>query len=123
MSSPIAATAVALLVAVALAGAFLPAYMVVLPYLVMWLAYVPAGPVRAYNQVGDYSYGIYIYAFPVQQAVVALVPGISPAGVLAASLPIVAMLAVLSWHLIESPALGLLRRRTSETLTQAQAAP
>jgi peptidoglycan/LPS O-acetylase OafA/YrhL len=39
-----------------------------------YLAYVPSGWIRKYNRVGDYSYGIYIYAFPVQQSVAALIP-------------------------------------------------
>ena len=76
----------------------------------LWLAYVPGGRVRGYNRVGDYSYGVYIYAFPVQQSVVALMPGVSPLALLAIALPITVLLAVASWHLVESPALGLLHR-------------
>ena len=36
--------------------------------LVLHAAYLFGGPVRAYNRLGDYSYGVYIYAFPIQQA-------------------------------------------------------
>ncbi|MGB3797620.1 MAG: acyltransferase, partial [Alteraurantiacibacter sp.] len=42
-----------------------PAIMVALVYTVLWLALVPKGPLLKFNRVGDYSYGIYIYAFPI----------------------------------------------------------
>lgn len=47
-----------------------------LAYLVLVLAYLPGGALRQFNRLGDYSYGVYIYAFPVQQAVTALSPQI-----------------------------------------------
>lgn len=76
-------------------------------YLVLFLAYVPGGLIHRYNRFGDYSYGIYIYAFPVQQVLVCAIPGISTAAMIAFALPITLILAVLSWHLIEKRALGL----------------
>lgn len=90
--------------------AFFPAYNLVLGYLVLYLAYVPGGFIRRFNQLGDYSYGIYIYAFPVQQSVAALMPGINVVTLLAYSFLITLLLAVLSWHLIEKPALRLKAR-------------
>ena len=54
----------------------------------------------------DVSYGVYIYAFPVQQAL--LVVGVLKAGYpvyLAATLVLVALLAVGSWVLVERPAI------------------
>ena len=57
---------------------------------------------------GDFSYGLYIYGFPVQQAVVAMGGaewGFLPAFLL--SLTITLVLAVLSWHIVERPALSL----------------
>ena len=53
----------------------------------------------------DYSYGVYIYAFPVQQAVVMLYPGLSMQGYLAVTGCVILLLAALSWHLIEQPML------------------
>lgn len=104
-----------LLAALALsAGAFRPdtfflAYHILLPYLVLFVAYVPAGKIRLFNKIGDYSYGTYIYSFPTQQAVVTLV---EDAGVLTAfcvPLAVTLALAVASWHLIEKRALALKR--------------
>ena len=57
---------------------------------------------------GDYSYGIYLYGFPVQQAMVAT---LGAAGMhwyinFPVSLTIAALLAILSWHLVEKHAAG-----------------
>lgn len=82
-------------------------YGLTLAYLLIFSAYIPTGRVRAFNGVGDYSYGIYIYAFPVQQSVAALIPGISIEGMLGLSLSTTLVFAVLSWHFIEKPSLAL----------------
>src|SRR4029078_284798 len=51
--------------------AFFFVYTLAVPYLLFYCAYVPGGFIRRYNRVGDYSYGVYIYAFPVQQSIAA----------------------------------------------------
>ena len=57
---------------------------------------------------GDYSYGIYLYAYPVQQAVWQLAPGGQTyLGNLVLSLLFVSLFAAFSWHGIEKPALRL----------------
>lgn len=76
-----------------------------LPYLLLWFAYVPAGPIRAWNRLGDYSYGLYIYSAPIQLAVATLGVGATPAVNFAASIFIALTFAIASWHLIERPAL------------------
>lgn len=78
----------------------------VTPYLVMYCAYVPAGRVRSYNRLGDYSYGLYIYGMPVQQTVLALAGGqMSTQANFVLSLIAAVIIAMLSWHLIERRAL------------------
>lgn len=65
---------------------------------------------------GDYSYGIYLYAFPIQQTVYALVPqshGWVPHFLL--SLAATAALAAFSWHTIEKPLLRLKRNLRFES--------
>jgi peptidoglycan/LPS O-acetylase OafA/YrhL len=55
---------------------------------------------------GDYSYGLYLYGYPVQQAVIFLLPGLREwYWNILISLPIAAAVASLSWHLIEKPVL------------------
>lgn len=55
----------------------------------------------------DYSYGIYIYAFPVQQALANLNPLMSWEIYFWLTVLVTTALAALSWHLIEKPALSL----------------
>ncbi|WP_404710603.1 acyltransferase family protein [Sphingomonas sp. MMS24-J13] len=60
---------------------------------------------------GDYSYGIYIYGFPIQQSITHFLPAYRTWYVnLALALPITLLFAVASWHLIERPVLGLRKR-------------
>ena len=61
-----------------------------------------SGLSRARNGAAvDISYGVYLYAFPVQQTLAYLWPGITPLQLLASALPITAALAWASWHLVE----------------------
>lgn len=80
---------------------------VALVYSVIWFAYIPSGWIRNYNKLGDYSYGVYIYAFPVQQSIVFLVGDIEPLMLFVLALVLTLPLAIVSWHLIEKPALAL----------------
>jgi peptidoglycan/LPS O-acetylase OafA/YrhL len=91
-------------------GAFEIAYRLVLPYVVLYAAYVPGGLIRRYNRVGDLSYGIYIYAFPLQQITAALFPGIGTGGLFLIASAMTLLAAALSWRLVESPALRLRSR-------------
>ncbi len=91
-------------------SAFEVAYRLFLPYIVLYMAYVPAGFIRRYNRVGDFSYGIYIYAFPFQQITAALVPGIGVFRLFLLASGMTIFAALLSWHLVESPALKLRSR-------------
>jgi len=75
------------------------------------------------NKVGrehDYSYGMYIYAFPVQQ-LVALFGGARWGVVpyIALSATAVMLFAAASWHLVEKPALSLRRLLPSGALLPA----
>ena len=80
-------------------------YGMALAYLALLLGHARADWLLGYNRLGDYSYGTYIYAFPAQQTVAWLVPGIAVFEMIALTLPVTIVLAVLSWHLIENPAL------------------
>lgn len=81
-------------------------FAVALVYGVLLIAYRVDGPIRAFNRLGDYSYGIYIYAFPMQQLAVHLWPGHGALTNVALAAPATLVFAILSWHLIERPALA-----------------
>ncbi len=87
--------------------AFFVIYELAISYVLFYVVYIPSGYIRKFNQLGDYSYGIYIYAFPVQQSVAALVPGVSILSMLVISASTTLLLAALSWHFLERHALGL----------------
>jgi len=74
-------------------------------YGLLWFALVPAGLIRRFNLIGDYSYGLYILCFPIQQTFVMLAPAITPGALFVCGVPAVLALAVLSWHFIEHPSL------------------
>lgn len=117
------ALAVAWGVAVAVGGAgVVPmATALALPYVVLLLAYRTAHLVRLPRRLGDYSYGLYIFAFPLQQAILQWFGPTSGWVTLALTLPLLVALAVASWHFVEAPALTL-KQRIWQPLERAAAA-
>lgn len=60
---------------------------------------------------GDYSYGIYLYGWPAQQTLVALLPDVQNLWLhFILTVPIVMVFAVTSWHLIERRILQLRKK-------------
>lgn len=73
-------------------------------YLCFWFAYAVPPVGRVLVRFGDASYGLYIWAFPVQQIIVRR--GVDdPWLVVAIATPVVWLLAIASWRLVERPAL------------------
>nr|WP_289135086.1 acyltransferase [uncultured Halomonas sp.] len=109
LSSRITALLLVLLVAASLVNKtiFFVIYCFALPLIIFGLAYLVSGQIRRFNKLGDYSYGIYIYAFPVQQSLAALIPNISVFSMIVLSFLVTCTLAALSWHLIEKRCLKL----------------
>ncbi|WP_025897752.1 acyltransferase family protein [Sneathiella glossodoripedis] len=95
---------VALLVSLSDPNIFRFVYPFALPYFVFYLAYVPEGSIRKFNKFGDYSYGMYIYAFPIQQALTHVTQDVYLHIILATVMTFVP--AFLSWHLIEKHAIN-----------------
>jgi len=89
--------------------AFTVVYALSIAPIVFGLAYLPGGKVWNYNKIGDFSYGVYIYAYPVEQTIAYFAPHISPLWMTIAAIPPTLILAVLSWRLIEERALRLKR--------------
>ncbi len=81
-------------------------YPLALALVVLGFALVPGGVLRLYRRVGDYSYGLYLWQFPIQQCLVHAWPHLSPVGLMLAATPPTLLLAMLSWHLVEARALA-----------------
>ncbi|MEI4488207.1 acyltransferase [Frigidibacter sp. MR17.14] len=84
---------------------YYPALILAVSYATFWAGYVPRGVLRVYNRVGDYSYGIYLYAFPLQGWAVWAFGAQTPLENVLYSLPPTLLCAILSWHILERPAL------------------
>lgn len=83
-------------------------YMLALAYTTLLIAALPLRTLTGFGRRGDFSYGMYLFAFPVQQTIVHF-------GGAALALPLDIALcfavtlccAAISWHLVEHPALQL----------------
>lgn len=79
-------------------------------YITLWLGTADL-PTPAILKRGDYSYGIYLYHWPIMQAAVLVLPDLGHAAFyLLVTLPLVAAFAAFSWHVIEKPVLAQRRR-------------
>ena len=77
-------------------------------YLVIYIGYQQKFVFSSFTKYGDISYGIYIYAFPIQQSIIAIFSSnITPFQNFIISLPIIIICSFLSWHLIKKRALKL----------------
>lgn len=78
-----------------------------LGYAIVWGANQSFGPLRAWCNKIDLSFGVYIYAGPIQQALIDVAPSLDPLAISAVTFLFVLPLALLSWVFIEQPALEL----------------
>jgi peptidoglycan/LPS O-acetylase OafA/YrhL len=75
---------------------------VAIPYGTLWLARHPRWVLPLDTaRLGDLSYGVYLFAFPVQQTLLALGQGHSPLSLCLQASALVVPLAWLSWHGVE----------------------
>lgn len=68
-------------------------------------AFAYATPWRGFNRFGDYSYGLYLWGFPMQQVVASHTSSWALSCNAVFALPLATVLAVVSWHGIEKPML------------------
>lgn len=79
-----------------------------LPYLVVWAGSLTQTRLTALSKYGDFSYGMYIYAWPIQQCLVNLFHNkIGHMHLFVYSFTITLLLSIASWHLLEKPMLKL----------------
>jgi peptidoglycan/LPS O-acetylase OafA/YrhL len=78
------------------------------PYLVAFLAYETPRALERLVRPGDLSYGIYLWAFPVQQMVLlSWGTSLAPGGLVLLAGVVTYGIAFGSWHLVEKPSLQL----------------
>lgn len=110
LSLPLLAVALLALVPLSFTPLYKAALYLVTAWGVLVLALAPALTRRSVEPPADLSYGVYLYGWPVQQALHALYPSLGAVALLWPSLAATLIVAALSWYLIEKPALGLKRR-------------
>lgn len=83
-------------------------FILVITYIILSLAFSEKLQFYKVAKYGDFSYGLYLYAFPVQQLIVYLFPGtLNLLVMMLISILATLPLAYFSWHVIEKPALLL----------------
>jgi len=80
------------------------------PFLVICFGSTDSGKLNFFNKA-DYSYGLYIYAFPVQQSLTYLFPDWSLTLSIGTCLILTTILSALSWHFVEKPILRFKPKR------------
>ena len=101
-----------------------------LGYATLMFASLSLPRLRSFTNQQDYSFGVYILACPVQQALIHLRPGIGPVELTLVALGIVLPLSVFSWTHVERPAMqwrkrlvAWLRRRSGMSLPATHRGP
>ena len=90
-------------------GYFFFVWHVLFPYLLISVAILM--PLSRFSKYGDFSYGIYVYAFPIQQTLAfILYPHIGIKRMMLYSFMITLVVSIFSWHYIEKPALSLKKK-------------
>ncbi len=86
----------------------------VLPIAVLSFGISSTPGLRRFGRFGDFSYGLYLYGFVVQQTFLNFFPAMGAWENAGVSLIVSLLLAFVSWHLIESPALKFKSRKNSK---------
>jgi peptidoglycan/LPS O-acetylase OafA/YrhL len=89
----------------ALSGTFYYAAYLLLPAMILSLAFMAPALLRYLTPKPDLSYGFYLWAFPVEQLVANYLHPSTPIGLFLLTTLLTLPLALLSWYVIESPAL------------------
>lgn len=74
-------------------------------YLIFAAAFAHAPSLACIGTKNDISYGVYLYAWPIQQLVILYAPSIPLTALMAISLALAYIAGYLSWRFIESPAI------------------
>jgi peptidoglycan/LPS O-acetylase OafA/YrhL len=84
-----------------------------LMYLALWIGYAKPFNFIRWCDKTDLSYGVYLYAFPIQQLIATTAYGRNPWRMMVAAIPLSLLAAFASWHLVEK---RFLRMKSSRFL-------
>lgn len=116
--------AVMLLMVVMLSPKIFPLSVICWGFITIFIALNQNIEMGNFGKYGDFSYGIYIYSFPIQQLVTFYFGGaMNPYANFFISYPIALLFAILSWNLIEKPALSLKRKSLLDFITHDSLLP
>jgi peptidoglycan/LPS O-acetylase OafA/YrhL len=90
-------------------GVFRYILFLILPYFILYFAFLPIPMVNRFGNSGDYSYGLYIYGYPIQLTIVYYLGAIPIFEMIIISFICIFPMAYFSWHFIEKRALSLKR--------------
>jgi len=77
-------------------------------YALFYIAFQPGVKLHNFARHGDFSYGMYLYAFPTQQLLIRyFAPELNPYLLSVAAFPLSLLCAIISWHSVEKPCLLL----------------
>ncbi len=96
---------------------------IALPYIVLAFGLARSAAATLIARLGDWSYGVYIYAFPIAQSVLYFVPDISFLMYVAVTIMLTLACGAASWHLIEKRSLGHKPKRPRPATVPATAQP
>ncbi|HLK59434.1 MAG TPA: acyltransferase [Chthonomonadaceae bacterium] len=90
-------------------------------YVLFYIAFSRNLPLHHFAKYGDFSYGIYLYAFPIQQLLLHAAHGsLTPLVTFVLAFPLTCLCAALSWHLVEKPFLKKKRASSPAEKTSPQ---
>ncbi len=80
-------------------------YYLALSYSIFAIAFDRGIRLERFGSRGDFSYGLYLYGFPVKQALVLVIGSVGSTALFLLAFPVTFLLAWLSWRLVEWPML------------------
>ncbi|MEO7336525.1 MAG: acyltransferase [Caldimonas sp.] len=94
-------------------------------YLIFWFAFLSIPRLRSFTRYGDFSYGIYLYSFPLLQIVAywsvqANGKALSPWSLFLVAWPLSIGCAAISWHLLEKHCIGWAKKKRAADPTVEQ---
>lgn len=90
---------------------------ITLSYIVLYIAYARIPILNNWGRYGDFSYGMYLWAFPIQQTIVHLFKNqLTHNSFILAAYPIALIFGILSFHLVEKYALRLKKIKLRELI-------